>query len=41
VIGYILGVDVGFDLDEIGEYVTADNIDAADPCRRVSDHLSR
>jgi len=30
VTGYILGAAVEFDLDEIGEYIAADNIDAAD-----------
>ena len=28
--GYILGAAVEFDLDEIWEYIAADNIDAAD-----------
>jgi plasmid stabilization system protein ParE len=28
--GYILSVDADFDLDEIWEYIAADNIDAAD-----------
>jgi plasmid stabilization system protein ParE len=28
--GYVLSVDAGFDLDEIWEYIAADNIDAAD-----------
>ena len=28
--GYILSVDTDFDLDEIWEYIAADNIDAAD-----------
>jgi hypothetical protein len=28
--GYILGKAVEFDLDEIWEYIAADNIDAAD-----------
>ena len=28
--GYILGVDADFDLDDIWEYIAADNIDAAD-----------
>ena len=28
--GYILGATVEFDLDEIWEYIAADNIDAAD-----------
>jgi len=30
VTGYILGAAVEFDLDEIWEYIAADNIDAAD-----------
>jgi len=30
VTGYILGAAVEFDLDEIREYIAADNIDAAD-----------
>ena len=28
--GYVLSVDADFDLDEIWEYIAADNIDAAD-----------
>jgi len=28
--GYVLGVDADLDLDEIWEYIAADNIDAAD-----------
>ena len=28
--GYVLGVDADFDLDDIREYIAADNIDAAD-----------
>ncbi len=28
--GYILSVDAAFDLDDIWEYIAADNIDAAD-----------
>jgi plasmid stabilization system protein ParE len=28
--GYVLGVDAHLDLDEIWEYIAADNIDAAD-----------
>ena len=28
--GYVLSVDADLDLDEIWEYITADNIDAAD-----------
>ena len=28
--GYVLSVDADFDLDDIREYIAADNIDAAD-----------
>jgi plasmid stabilization system protein ParE len=28
--GYVLGVDADLDLDEIWEYIAADNIEAAD-----------
>jgi plasmid stabilization system protein ParE len=28
--GHVLGVDADFDLDDIWEYIAADNIDAAD-----------
>jgi plasmid stabilization system protein ParE len=28
--GYVLGVDADFDLDDIWEFIAADNIDAAD-----------
>ena len=28
--GYVLGVDADLDLDEIWEYIAADNVDAAD-----------
>jgi plasmid stabilization system protein ParE len=31
--GYVLSVDAEFDLDDIWEYIAADNIDAAD--RRI------
>jgi plasmid stabilization system protein ParE len=28
--GYVLSVDAGLDLDEIWEYIAADNVEAAD-----------
>jgi plasmid stabilization system protein ParE len=39
VTGYTLSADADFDLDEIWEYIAADNLDAADRWIDAADHF--